>query len=63
MPVSVAELRQILERLRLEAAEFRSLSDVVTDRSTKGTLDSATADLSMLADQLEQFIRSIELLL
>jgi len=26
-------------------------------------LDSATADLSMLADQLEQFIRSIELLL
>jgi hypothetical protein len=63
MPVSVAELRQTLERLRLAAAEFKSPSDLVTDRSTKGMLDTTTANLIMLADQLEQFIRSIELLL
>ena len=63
MPLSPTELRQFLERLRLDATEFRLLGDLTTDQRTKEMLESTTANLSRLADQLEQFIRAIELLL
>jgi hypothetical protein len=63
MPLSPTELRQFLERLRLDAAEFRLLGEFTTDQTKKKMLESTTANLSSLADQLEQFIRAIELLL
>ena len=63
MPLSPTELRQFLERLRLDATEFRLLGDLMADQKTKEMVDSTTANLNSLADQLEQFIRAIELLL
>jgi hypothetical protein len=45
-----------LEKLRKEAAEYRLISDLATDKSKRDMFDRLAAHLTSLADQVEQAI-------
>ena len=45
-----------LERLRKEAAEYRLISQLATDKSKRDMFDRLAAHLTSLADQVEQAI-------
>jgi ribosomal protein S7 len=50
------DYQDTLEKLRKEAAEYRLISQLATDKSKRDMFDRLAAHLTSLADQVEQAI-------
>ena len=50
-------LEGLLQRMRSEAAEFKSVSDSTTEPTEKASFDELASSISSIADQVEQLLR------